>query len=107
MATCENVLLKEQNREGYWIKFLARFEEPFPVSYIVRVIAPNGLKSDYACGLKCLRNISELLTTLCHFAETELYLEDAAKLKKVLTAENLKNFAETLKTTKVYQSDNK
>ena len=41
-----------------------------------------------------------MLTALCCFAETELYLKDAAKLKKVLTAENLKNFADTLKTIK-------
>ena len=107
MATCENVLLKEQNRDSYEIKIIAKFEEPFPVSYIVRVIAPNGRKADYACGLKCLRNICELLITLCHFTETELYFEDAAKLKKVLTAENLKDFAETVKKTKVYRPDNK
>jgi hypothetical protein len=101
MSACENVLLKETNREGYSIAFLAKFEEQLPVSYIIRIIAPNGHKANYACGLKCFRNIGELLTALCYFAETELYLEDVAKLKKVLTAENLKNFAEILKTTKV------
>jgi hypothetical protein len=39
-----------------------------------------------------------MLSALCYFAETELYLEDTTKLKKVLTAENLKVFAEILKT---------
>lgn len=100
MSTCENVLLNKTNIENYSIAFLARFEEQLPVSYIIRVTAPNGHKADYACGLKCFRNIGELLTSLCCFAETELYLKDAAKLKKVLTAENLKNFADTLKTIK-------
>ena len=40
MSTCENVLLNKTNREKYSIAFLARFEEPLPVSHIIRVTAP-------------------------------------------------------------------
>ena len=101
MSTCENVLLEETNREGYRITLLAKFEEPLPVSYIIRVTAPNGRKADYGCTLKCFKNIDKLLTALCYFAETELYLKDTAKLKKVLTAENLETFAETYKDNNV------
>ena len=103
MATCENVLLEETNGRGYSISFLAKFQESIFVCYIVRVIAPNGRKVDYTCGLKCLKKIGELLTTLCYFAETELYLEDEEKLKNILTAENLKNFADILKSTKPFR----
>lgn len=96
MSASENVLFKKMNKEKYSISLIAKFEEPHPVSYIIRVTAPNGHKTDYACTLECCRNISELLTALCYFAETELYLKDTKKLKTVLTAENLWNFADVL-----------
>ena len=101
MATCENVLLKRTNGEKYIIAIIAKFEEPLPVRYIIRVTAPNGRKADYVCGLNCFRIISELLSALQYFAETELYHEDTAKLKTVLTAANFKSFVEILKSTKV------
>jgi hypothetical protein len=98
MVTRENILLEKTNGRGYRISFLAKFQESLFVCYIVRVVGPKGHKVDYTCGLKSLRDIGELLTSLCFFAETEFY-QDEAKLKNVLTAENLKSFADNLKST--------
>ncbi len=81
MATCENILLKRKNGENGSLAIIAKFEEPFPVSYIIRVTAPNCRKADYACGIKCFRIISELLSALQYFAEIELYPKDNTKLK--------------------------
>lgn len=38
---------------------------------------------------------------LHYFAETKLYPKDAEKLKEVLKAETIKNFAEVLKSAKL------
>jgi hypothetical protein len=48
----------------------------------------------------CMQSIGELLLALHYFAKTKLYPKDAEKLREVLTAENIKNFAEVLKTAK-------
>jgi len=101
VVTCENVLLKETNKEGYSIAFQAKFEEPLPVRYSIRVTATNARKADYTCKLKCFNTITKLLTALQYFAETELYPKDTKKLKNVLTAENINIFADILKSTRI------
>jgi len=69
VTTCENILLKRKNGENGSLAIIAKFEEPFPVSYIIRVTAPNCRKAVYACGLKCFRIISELFSALQYFAK--------------------------------------
>ncbi|PVX25406.1 MAG: hypothetical protein CW691_04660 [Candidatus Bathyarchaeum sp.] len=105
MPSYENVLLKETNTEKCSISIIAKFEETCPVKYIIRVTAPNGCKADYGCKLECLKKLGELLGALHSFSETELYIEDTAKLKKVLTSKNLKNFADILKSTKIRDTE--
>ncbi|MCJ7722083.1 hypothetical protein MUO98_06740 [Candidatus Bathyarchaeota archaeon] len=75
--------MKRKNGENCSLAIIAKFEEPLPVSYIIRVTALNGRKADYACGLKCFRIISELLSARQYFAEIELYPKDTTKLKSV------------------------
>ena len=100
MSACENVLLLETNKGGYSLEILAKFEDPFPVSYIIRVTTPQGVQADYISTLEGFKNIGELLMALHYFAETKLYPKDTEKLREVLTAENIKNFAKVLKSAK-------
>ena len=46
------------------------------------------------------KNIGELLIALHHFAQKKLYAKDPAKLREVLTAENIKKFVEFWKASK-------
>ena len=100
MAFYENVLLQETNKGGYRLSIIARFEEPFPVQYVIRVSSPEGIEVDYMSTLEGFKNIGELLTALHYFAKTKLYPQDPIRLREVLTAENIKNFAEVLKAAK-------
>jgi len=96
----ENVLLKETNKGGYTLSIIARFEEPFPVQYIIRLSTPDGNEVDFMSTLEGFKNIGELLSALHYFAKAKIYPKDTARLKEVLTAENIKNFAEVLKAAK-------
>jgi len=100
MAFYENVLLQDTNKGGYRLSIIARFEEPFPVQYVIRVSTPEGIEVDYMSTLEGFKNIGELLTALHYFAKTKLYPHDPIRLREVLTAENIKNFAEVLKSAK-------
>ena len=100
MSSCENVLLHEKNQGGYSLAILAKFQEPFPVSYIIRITTPQGVQADFISTLEGFKNIGELLLALHYFAETKLYPKDTEKLKQVLTADTIKNFAEVLKSAK-------
>ena len=101
MSTCENVLLHEKNQGGYGLSIIAKFQEPFPVNYIIRISTPKGVQADFISTLEGFKNIGELLTALHYFAKTKLYPKDTEKLKEVLTADTIKNFAEVLKSAKL------
>lgn len=100
MSICENVILSEKNSGGYSLEIVAEFVDRFPVRYIIRVTTPKGVKADYVSTLEGFRNIGELLVALHFFAEKKLYSKNIEKLKEVLTAENIKNFAELLQSGK-------
>jgi len=100
MPRNENVLLKETNKGGYSLSIIAKFEDPFPVQYSIRVSPPKGAEIDFISTLEGFKNIGELLTALHYFAKTKLYPKDKKRLKEVLTAESIKSFAEVLKAAK-------
>jgi hypothetical protein len=100
MSTCENILLQEINKGGYSLEILAKFEEQFPVRYIIRVTTPQGVQADYLSTLDGFKNFGELLMALHYFAKTKLYPKNTEQLKDVLTAETIKNFAKVLKSAK-------
>lgn len=100
MTICENVLLHEKNAGGYGLAIIAKFQEPYPVSYAIRVTTPQGIQADFISTLEGFKNIGELLLALHHFAGTKLYPRNTEKLREVLTADTIKNFAELLKSGK-------
>jgi hypothetical protein len=77
-----------------------KFQEPYPVGYIIRITTPQGVQADFISTLEGFMNIGELLMALHYFAKTKLYPKDTEKLKEVLTADTIKNFAEVLKSAK-------
>lgn len=100
MEPSENVLLEEVNDGGFRLAIVARFEDPYPVQYKIRVSKPRGVSIDYMSTLEGFKKFGELLTALHYFAQTKLYPQDPEKLREVLTAENIKNFAEVLKSAR-------
>ena len=96
----ENIILHETNRGGYTLEIIAKFEDPYPVSHIIRLSKPNGTTVDYISSLEGFKNIGELLTALSYFAQTKLYPTDTSRLKEALTAEKILSFAEVLKSAK-------
>ena len=100
MSTNENILLQETNKGGYKLAIVARFEDPYPVQYIIRLAKPDGTEADYMSTLEGFKNIGELLTALHYFAKTKIYPKNADRLREVLTAETIKSFAEVLKSAK-------
>lgn len=101
MKTSENVLLEEVNDGGFRLAIVARFEEPYPVQYRIRVSKPEGVSVDYMSTLEGFKKFGELLTALHYFAQTKLYPKDPKKLREVLTAEKIESFAEVLKAAKL------
>lgn len=79
---------------------VAKFEDPYPVAYIIRVSTPKGRKVDYISTIEGFKNIGDLCTALHYFAKTKLYPKDVTKLREVLTAEKVRDFAEVLKAAK-------
>jgi len=55
----ENVLLKETNKGGYTLSIIARFEEPFPLQYIIRLSTPDGNEVDFMSTLEGFKNIGD------------------------------------------------
>jgi hypothetical protein len=98
--SCENVLVHEGNKGGFSLEIIAHFEKSCPVKYIIRITTPEDVQADFISTLDGFKNIGELLTALHYFAQTKLYPKDTEKLKEVLTADNIKNFAEVLKSAK-------
>lgn len=101
MSKNENILLQETNRGGYTLSIIAKFVERYPVQYIIRVSKPKskpkGTEVDFVSNLEGFKNIGELLIDLHHFAQEKLYAKDSAKLRELLTAENIKTFVELRK----------
>jgi len=100
MPFSENVLLCERNRGNFSLELVARFVENSPVKYIIWITTPEGVIADYVSSLQGFRNVGELLVALHSFAEEKLYPTDTEELRKVLTAENIKNFARLKKSGK-------
>jgi hypothetical protein len=92
MSASENVPLREENNGGYSLAILAKFQEPFPVSYMIRVTTPQGAQVDFISTLDGFKNIGELLMALHYLAENKLYPRNTEKLNEVLTADTIKNF---------------
>lgn len=51
---------------------VAKFEDPYPVAYIIRVSTPKGRKVDYISTIEGFKNIGDLCTALHYFAKTKL-----------------------------------
>ena len=91
----------QSNKGDYEVSVVARLKGPLVsnVQYILRVKDPDNNTIDYMTTLEGFKELGQLFQALHHFCRRPIYAneKDAAKLKKLLTAENIKNFVELMK----------
>lgn len=88
----------EQNRSNYEISVIARLKGPHVsnVQYMVRLKSPQQDMMSYMVTLEGFRKLGELFLALHDFCKDPIFANErnVEKLKKLLTPENIKNFAE-------------
>jgi hypothetical protein len=100
----DHVIWQQHNRGSYELSIVARLTGPLVsnVQYILRLKNPDDTKIDYLTTLDGFRELGELFQALHHFCKRPIYANerDIGKLKELLSAENIKKFAEFLKLSK-------
>ena len=95
----------EQNRGSFELSIVARLKGPLVsnVQYIIRLKTPEDETIDYMTTLEGFKEIGELLLALHDFSKLPIYANErhVEKLKELLTADNIKKFADIIKTYKL------
>jgi hypothetical protein len=91
----------EHNRSNFEISVIARLKGPrvSNVQYMVRLKNPQQDAMSYMVTLEGFRKLGELFLALHDFCKDPIFVNErnVEKLKKLLTMENIKNFAELSK----------
>jgi len=94
-----------ENRGRYKLSIIARLSGPLVsnVQYMLRIKNPDGFSIDYMTTLNGFKELGELLQALYYFCKLPLYANEKHidKLKNLLTPENIKNFAEIVKSSRL------
>ena len=95
----------QQNRGDYRISLVARLKGPLVsnVQFIVRLEEPEGYSIDYMTTLKGFKELGELFLALHDFCKLPIYANEkhVDRLKELLTAENIKNLAGIISTSRL------
>jgi hypothetical protein len=97
----EEILIEEDsNKGGFRLRVIAQVRGPgtTTIRYVVRILNPEGESMDYMTTLQGFQSLGEILQALSSFATLPLYAnaKDIKELRSLLTAENIKKFAEIL-----------
>jgi hypothetical protein len=88
----------ERNTKDFEISVIARLKGPrvSNVQYMVRLKNPQQDSMNYMVTLEGFRELGELFLALHNFCKDPIFANErnVEKLKKLLTVENIKNFAE-------------
>ena len=88
----------ERNRKDFEISVIARLKGPrvSNVQYMVRLKNPQQATMNYMVTLEGFKELGELFLALHNFCKDPIFANErnVEKLKKLLTVENIKNFAE-------------
>ena len=103
MENWENQLAAEMNSGGFQLSVVAAFVDVGSVKYIIRIEKPNWDRVDYACSLEEIKKLGELLLNLYSFASERLPVNDKGKLRELLSAKNIMDYAKLKKTIKISQ----
>jgi hypothetical protein len=101
MEIWENQLATEINSGGFQLSIVAAFADVGSVKYIIRIEKPNWERVDYVGSLEGFKKLGELFLDLHSFAEEKLHADDKGKLRELLTAENIKEYAKFKKVVKI------
>jgi hypothetical protein len=95
------------NNGGYQLSIIARLKGPLVsnITFMVRLRHPEGNIIDYTSTLDGFKQLGELFLALHNVCQHRMYAteQNIARLKTLLTTENIKNlsgFLETLKFQK-------
>ena len=95
----------QENRGNYELSIVARLKGPLVsnVQYILRLKDPEGDCIDYMTTLDGFKEVGELFQALHYFCKLPIYANEkhVTKLKELLTPENIKKFAEIIKSSKL------
>jgi len=101
MEIWENQLATEINSGGFQLSIVAASAGVGPVKYIIRIEKPNWDRVDYVSSLEGFKKLGELLLNLNAFTEDKAQIDDKEKLRELLTAENIKKYANFKKALKI------
>jgi len=95
----------QRNKGNYEISIVARLKGPLVsnVQYTLRLKAPDDYTIDYMTTLDGFKELGELFQALHYFCKLPIYAnaKHVDKLKELLTPENIKKFAEIIKTSRL------
>ena len=93
------------NNGGYQLSIIARLQGPLisNIQFMVRLRHPEGKIIDYTATLDGFKELGELFLALHTVCKHRMYAneQNIAKLKTLLTTENIKNLSEFLETLKL------
>ena len=95
----------QENKGHYELSIVARLKGPLVsnVQYILRLKHPEGYNIDYMTTLDGFKEVGELFLALHDFCKLPIYANEkhVDKLKELLTPENIKKFAEIIKSSQL------
>lgn len=95
----------QRNRGNYELSIVARLKGPLVsnVQYMVRLQDPENYIIDYMTTLDGFKELGELFLALHYFCKLPIYANEThvEKLKKLLTPENIKKFAEIIESSRL------
>jgi hypothetical protein len=94
----DHIIWQNSNLGHYKISIVARLKDPnfYNVAYTLRLENPGEQSIDYVLSLDGFRELGELCIALSKFCKKSIFANEhnIDKLKKLLTSENIKSFAE-------------
>ncbi len=105
IETIDHVVCCQRNKGNYELSIIARLKGPLVsnVQYMVRLKNPENYTIDYMVTLDGFKEFGELFLALHDFCRLPIYANEkhVEKLKEILTAENIKKFAEIIETSRL------
>ena len=101
----DHTVWNQVNKGNYGLSIVARLKGPLVsnVQYILRLQRPEGDWIDYMTTLEGFKEVGELFLALHYFCKLPIYANEkhVEKLRELLTPENIKKFAEIIKTSQL------
>ena len=101
----DHTVWSERNKGDYEVSVVARLKGPLVsnVQYMLRLKKPDDYTIDYMTTLEGFRKLGELYQALHYFCKLPIYANErhVDKLRELLTPENIKKFAEIIKTSRL------